>query len=76
MSLWLTREELVELTGFKTGRRQKQALAEMGLAFRSRPADGFPLVDRWQFEGEVIRPHVGKRHPGPNWNAIASGVEK
>ena len=76
MSLWLTREELVELTGFKSSRRQKLALTEMSLTFRSRPADGFPLVDRWQFEGEVIRPHVRKRNPGPNWNAIASAVEK
>jgi Domain of unknown function (DUF4224) len=76
MSLWLTREELVELTGFKSSRRQKLALTGMGLVFRSRPADGFPLVDRWQFEGELNRPHVSRRHPGPNWNAIASGAEK
>jgi Domain of unknown function (DUF4224) len=76
MSLWLTREELVELTGFKTSRKQKLALAEMGLTFRSRPADGFPLVDRWQFEGEVIRPQERKRQAGPNWNVIASGVQK
>lgn len=76
MSLWLTREELVELTGFKTRRKQKSALAEMGLMYRSRAADGFPLVDRWQFEGEVIRPQGRKRQAGPNWHAIASGVEK
>ena len=50
MSLWLTEEELVELTGFRQRGRQREALAELGVQFRSRPADGFPLVARGQFE--------------------------
>ena len=50
MSLWLSKEELIELTGYKRAGRQKLALGQMGLKFRIRPLDGFPLVDRWQFE--------------------------
>jgi Domain of unknown function (DUF4224) len=46
MSLYLTREELTELTGYKQLSRIKLALAQLGVRFRSRPADGFPLVDR------------------------------
>ena len=56
MSLRLSKEELIELTGYKRAGRQKLALGQMGLKFRIRPLDGFPLVDRWQFEGEIVRP--------------------
>ena len=69
MSLWLSKEELIELTGYKRAGRQKLALGQMGLKFRSRPIDGFPLVDRWQFEGESIRPRVKMWHPESNWDA-------
>ena len=67
VSLWLTEDELIELTGYKTTRRQKLALGQMNIPFRSRALDGFPLVDRWRFEGEIIRPK-GKRRE-PNWDA-------
>ena len=70
MSLWLSKEELVELTGYKMASRQKRALTQMGLQFRSRPLDGFPLVDRWQFEGEILRPPAALRRQQPNWDAI------
>jgi len=64
MSLWLTAEELVELTGFKTSRRQRLALANMGVKFRSRDADGFPLVQRSQFESHtVLTPPRRRREP-------------
>ena len=69
MSLWLSKEELIELTGYKTARRQKLALAKMGLQFRSRPLDGFPLVDRWQFEGGIMWPRAALR-PEANWDGI------
>jgi len=66
MSLWLTDEELTELTGYRARRLQRKALAELGVNFRSRPADGFPLVERSQFE-------TGKRDNArrkePNWSA-------
>ena len=70
MSLWLSKEELVELTGYKRAGRQKLALGQMGLKFRSRPLDGFPLVDRWQFEGETLTPRVKMWRQEPNWDGI------
>jgi hypothetical protein len=70
MSLWLSKEELVELTGYKRAGRQKLALGRMGLKFRSRPLDGFPLVDRWQFEGEIVAPRGQMWRREPNGNAL------
>ena len=70
MSLWLSKEELIELTGYKRAARQKLALGQMGLKFRSRPLDGFPLVDRWQFEGETVKPRAKMWRQEPNWDAI------
>lgn len=46
MSLWLTPEELKELTGYTRRSRQKLALAQMNIRFISRALDGFPLVNR------------------------------
>jgi hypothetical protein len=70
MSLWLSKEELIELTGYKRASRQKLALGRMGLKFRSRPLDGFPLVDRWQFEAEILRPRVKMWRQEPDWDLI------
>lgn len=57
MSLWLTAEELFETTGFKTKRKWREALSQMGVRFLTRPADGFPLVERSQFEkGATVTP--------------------
>lgn len=51
MSLWLTNEELIELTGKRNRKLQIEALANLRppVKFRIREADSFPLVDRWQF---------------------------
>jgi hypothetical protein len=46
MSLFLTEDELVELTGYRKKKLQREALGAMEIPFRSRPADGFPLVTR------------------------------
>lgn len=46
MSLWLSPQELVELTGYTYQKRQKLALAKMDIPFRSRASDGYPLVAR------------------------------
>lgn len=54
MSLWLTEDELIELTGYKTKRKQREALGALRVAFRVRPQDGFPLVDRSQFETHPV----------------------
>jgi Domain of unknown function (DUF4224) len=55
MSLWLTDEELVQLTGYKTASRQKVALGQMRIPFFSSAADGFPQVDRRQFQSVMVR---------------------
>lgn len=55
MSLWLSADELVELTGYKQREAQRRALAQLGVAFRIRPADGFLLVFR-----EHVIPKQGK----------------
>lgn len=49
MSLWLSGEQLRELTGFAQRGKQLAALSELGVKFRLRPADGFPLVESYQF---------------------------
>ena len=64
MSLWLNDDELVELTGYRQRDRQKRALAELGVQFRSRPADGFPLVIRSQFESK------GRQGREPDFAAV------
>lgn len=50
MSLWLTHEELVTLTGKKQRKKQIEVLAKMRpvVKFRVRPHDSFPFVDRAQ----------------------------
>jgi hypothetical protein len=66
MSLWLTEDELIELTGYRQRDKQKKALAELRVAFRSRPADGFPLVLRSLFTLTDSKP---VKRTEPNWGA-------
>lgn len=49
MSLWLTPAELRDLTGFTQRAKQVAALAQLNVKFRLRPADGYPLVESYQF---------------------------
>lgn len=42
----LTPEELVDLTGYRQRAAQTRALSRLGVPFRARPLDGFPLVAR------------------------------
>ena len=65
MSLWLTEKEIIELTGYKRRELQRTALAELRVRFRIRPADGFPLVDRSQFQ----QPQTPAPRREPNWSA-------
>ena len=51
--LWLDEDELVTLTGYRQRTKQREALSRLGVKFRSRPADGFPLVERAQFQGQL-----------------------
>jgi hypothetical protein len=66
MSLWLTDDELIELTGYRQRDRQRKALAELRVSFRSRPADGFPLVMRSQFTTTDSKP---AKRAEPNFGA-------
>jgi hypothetical protein len=50
VGLWLSPLELFDLTGYKHKNSQKMALGKMGVPFRSRQADGYPLVDRALFQ--------------------------
>jgi len=70
VSLWLTAEELIELTGYKLSRFQKLALAEMSVPFKSRPADGFPLVNRAQFQGQTVLTSRPKKRE-PRWESLS-----
>lgn len=54
------------LTGYKRASKQKETLAAMRIAFRSRPLDGFPLVLRSQFA------EAPARKTQPNWS-VAHG---
>jgi len=53
-AIWLDEDELFLLTGYRQRFRQRAALAELRIPFRSRPADGFPLVERSQFDGGIV----------------------
>lgn len=55
MSLWLNDDELYELTGYRQRERQHRALAELRIAFKVRPKDGFPLVARSLFQSQTVR---------------------
>lgn len=55
MSLWLTPTELKDLTGFAQRTKQVAALAQLGVKFRLRPADGYPLVESHQFRESPTR---------------------
>lgn len=68
MSLWLTPAEVVERTGFKQKKRQVLELARQGLKFTVR-SDGFPLVDRSQFESDERLTRNRKRRE-PDFTAI------
>ena len=63
MSLWLTPEELYDLTGYKHKNSQKMALGKMQVPFRSRQADGYPLVDRSLFSGQTLTQPARRREP-------------
>jgi hypothetical protein len=69
MSLHLTDEELYEVTGYRQREKQKQALAELRVPFRSRPADGFPLVVREHYVGRETTAGKPVKRAEPNFGA-------
>lgn len=66
MSLWLSQSELIELTGKRQHPKQIEVMTQMTppVKFRVRP-DGFPLVDRAQFQGAMPQ-----RRKEPNFAAM------
>lgn len=66
MSLWLDPDELYELTGYRRRREVLAGLVRLGVKFRTRPADGYPLVLRADFEQ---RSTGAPRKRGPDWQA-------
>lgn len=67
MSLWLTSEEIEERTKRKRRALQRAELARQGVKFTTR-WDGFPLVNRAQFEGQG--PQATTTRKEPNFDAL------
>ena len=55
MTLYLSKDELTEMTGYRQRSRIVEALARMGVPFKLRARDGFPLVER-KVEGPRQQP--------------------
>jgi hypothetical protein len=64
MSLWLDDDELTMRTGYKQNRKRCEELARQRVRFTTR-RDGFPLVERSQFELMA-----GKAKREPNFGAF------
>lgn len=56
MSLYLSKDELTEMTGYKQRSRIIDALARMGVDFKLRARDGFPLVERQRQDNRATQP--------------------
>ena len=68
--VWLTPEEVEQLTARKRWSAQCRKLAEIGVQFRAN-AVGRPLVER----STVIKAAPRKRSPSePNWDALHGKV--
>jgi hypothetical protein len=67
MSLWLSAAEVCDLTGYKHKNSQKSALGKMGIPFVSRALDGFPMVQRAQFQGQLTALPMRRKEPKLDW---------
>lgn len=63
--LWLSPDEVEQLTDRKRWKAQCRALAEMGVPFKPN-AVGRPLVERAAYQTQA-KP---RRKAGPNWSAL------
>lgn len=68
MTLCLTPQELVEVTGRKYHTAQRKALNAMGIDSKTRP-DGSLMVKRSDYYTPA-RPSGSKKRAEPNWEAI------
>ena len=66
VSLWLTKDELIVRTNKRRMKDIVTELARQRVEFTVR-WDGFPLVNRAQFEGAQVKP---TRRKEPKWSAI------
>jgi len=67
--LFLTHDELTELTGRKRAAGQVEALRAMGIMHRVRP-DGFPLVLRAHIAKEFGAEQDIQPDPEPDWSTL------
>jgi len=67
VSILLTTDEVVALTGYRRPSAQIRALRAMQIQFRV-PPDGHPRVFRAQFDQPLSQPE--KPRQGPNWAAL------
>jgi hypothetical protein len=65
--LHLNEDELYDVTGYRQRDKQKKALAELRIKFRSRPADGFPLVVREHYVNQGNESPKFLKRTQPNW---------
>lgn len=65
-ALWLSQEEIADLTSRVKPAAQRRALDRMGIGYRVRP-DGRPLVLVEQIQPDARRRPVGGE---PNWDAL------
>ena len=62
--MFLNKEQLAELTGYKRPNEQKKALSKMGIFFHVRP-DGEPIVPL-----SALEPQNKGRVSKINWSAL------
>lgn len=73
-TLVLTRDELIELTGYRQTNRQVKWLEQQLRIKPPRRADGLPVVTRAQLEQALDRRGGGSpaQTVGPRWSKIAT----
>lgn len=68
MSLCLTEDDLIELTGFRQGSAMAKWLAENGFTFK-RGSDGLPRVDRDHYR-DIMSARRPKAPRGPRLHGL------
>lgn len=76
MSIYATRVQLVEATGYKQARAQIRALVTMRVPFRVAP-DGRPrvlMIDLAPAGSSLREDNDGTQAKEPNWSAVQVGT--
>ena len=69
-ALLLTRDDLVELTGYRQYARQVRWLSERLRITPPRRADGLPIVSRAQLEAALAGKAPAAGSAGPKWSKL------